>query len=118
MKWFLFGNTPEYGRVSKLKWTTEGKELLKRMHLTKLLSIDYRVSKLNLDDFEDKGIEITAKELIKLKESVAYYIYYFIFGGYHKNTYVSKTTGKGLEVGPYYFTPEYFIIRSIFFLAA
>ena len=62
--------------------------------------------------------EITAKELIKLKESVAYYIYYFIFGVYHKNTYVSKTTGKGLEVGPYYFTPEYFIIRSIFFLAA
>ena len=115
---FLFGETSKSGEENRFKWKTEEKELLKRMLPSDLFAIDYRISKLSLDDFKNKGLEITAKELIKLKKGVAYYIYYFIFGGYHESTYVSKSTLRGLDVGSYYFTPEYFVIRSTFFLAS
>ncbi len=118
LSWFLFGDSVEYGKVSKLKSTTEGKELLKRMEISELLSIDYRISKLTINDFKNKKIDITEDQLYKLQQGVSYLIYEFIFGRYHESTYVSKTTDKGIETGSYYFTPEYFVIRALFFLAA
>lgn len=118
MTWFIFGDTPSYGRVSKLKWTTEGKELLKRMNLSELLSLDYVTSKLTESSFSAKGIEIPKRDLEALKKKVSFLIYYYVFGGYHESTYVSKTTYKKLEVGKHFFTNEYEIIRAIFFAAA
>jgi hypothetical protein len=118
LSWFIFGDTPSYGRVTKIKWTTDNKEIFKRMHLTELLTIDYRVNKLTKEAFSDKGIKISGENLETLKKSVSYLVYYYIFGGYHESTYVSKTTTKELEVGKNFFTIEYEIIRAIFFAAA
>lgn len=115
MSWFIYGDTPEYGLVSKLKWTTEGKELYKRLHLAELLTIDYRISKLTIDDFADRGIAITKTDLEKLQLSTAYLIYFYIFGGHHDVTYVSSTTSKNIEVGPEFFKLEYEVIRAVFF---
>jgi hypothetical protein len=117
LSWFLFEDPPA-AKVSTLKTATQSFHLFERMELTTLLSIDYRMSKMTVSDFKKKGIDITNDELSKLQENIAYIIHYYIFGGYHESTYVSKTTSKGLAVGAYYFTPEYFAIRSVFFLAA
>ncbi|KKN46095.1 hypothetical protein LCGC14_0676490, partial [marine sediment metagenome] len=118
LSWVMFGDRPSYGIVSKLKAHTEGKELMKRKGLKDLLSIDYRISRLDTTDFINNNIEITNKGLEDLQKTVAFIIQRFVFGDYHESTYVSKTTNKGLEVGKDYFQPEYEIIREIFFLAA
>ncbi len=118
LSWFVYGDTPSYGRVAKIKWTMDNKEINKRMYITDLLAIDYRVSKLTTKYFSAKGIKISDSNLEKLQKSVSYLVYYYVFGGYHDSTYVSKTTNKKLEVGKDFFTIEYEVIRAIFFAAA
>ncbi len=118
LSWFIFGDTPTHGRVTKLKWTTDNKEIFKRIYLSELLAIDYRVNKLTTKTFSDKNIKISNKHLEILKKSVSFLIHYYIFGGYHESTYISETTNKGLEVGKDFFIVEYEVIRAIFFAAA
>ncbi|MBA7545005.1 hypothetical protein ES705_37367 [subsurface metagenome] len=118
LSWFIFGDSSADGRKSKLIRTTLKDEINKHSHLAELLSIDYSANKLTKEAFSDKGIEILDKDLNILKKSVSFLIYYYVFGGYHESTYVSKTTNKNLEVGRDYFTIEYEVIRAIFFAAA
>ncbi|GAG87053.1 unnamed protein product, partial [marine sediment metagenome] len=118
LSWFLFGDSPSYGRVNKLKWTTEGKELEKRLHLRELFTLEYSFYKLTEKMFSDKGVKISGKDLEALKWKVSFIVYYYVFGGYHKSTYISKTTTKGIEVGKNFFTIEYEVIKAIFFSAA
>jgi hypothetical protein len=92
LSWFVFGDTPSYGRVTKIKWTMDNKEISKRMNITELLAIDYSVNKLTTRAFSDKGIKISNKNLETLKKSVSFLIHYYVFGGYHRSTYVSETT--------------------------
>jgi hypothetical protein len=117
LSWFVYNDTPSYGRVTKIKWTMDSKEVNKRMHIADLLAIDYRINTLTKESFSDKGIEISNKELEILKKSVSYLVYHYIFGGYHDSTYVSETTSKGLPVGKYFFIIEYEVIRAIYFAA-
>ncbi len=118
LSYFLFGDTREEGKNTKLMETTRGIAIYRRMEVYELLSIDYRINRLTTNNFEDNGIHITEGDLSKLKYTVSYLIYSFIFGGYQKSTYVSDSTSKGLGVGTYYFTPEYAVFRAVFFLAA
>jgi len=116
--WFLFRNIPSYGRSSSLTEKLFVGELDKRTSLTMLLSMDYYITKLKVEDFTDRGIDITNEDLLKLKQAASLTIQYFIFGGYHEESYVSATTSKNVDVGQDYFIPEYKVIRAIFFAVA
>lgn len=115
---FLFDNPFEYKERTRIDADLWSKNAIKRVYLSNLLIFDYRVSKLKIEDFREKGIYITEDSLETLRQDVSFIIYYFIFNKFYKSSYVSRTTSKGQEVGRYYWTPEYFVIRAIFFAVA
>ena len=88
------------------------------MRLSDLLSINYRVIKLTVEAFSDKGIEITDDDLETLRKNVSYLVYYYVFGGYDYSPQVSATKKRGAQVGKVFFTIEYEVIRAIFYVAA
>ena len=118
LSWYIFGDVPVYGMPSKLVKHTGTDEALRQMSLSDLLSINYRITKLAVEAFSDKGIEITDDDLEILKKSVSYLGYYYVFGGYGDSTQVSATKRRGAEVGKSFFTIEYDVIRAIFFAAS
>ncbi|KKL85677.1 hypothetical protein LCGC14_1952320, partial [marine sediment metagenome] len=118
LSWFLYGDSPEYGKSAKMLKMIQSKSILRRFNILELLSIDYRISRLTKNDFEKQKIRVTEDQLLKIQDSVSYIIYSYIFGDSHDSLYVSDATQYGLKVGKYYFTPEYFVIRALFFSAA
>ena len=124
LSWFLFRDSVEYGsgKSVSVKLALIEANLMKRFTFSRLLSIDYRINKLTTEDFRDRGIYVTEDELLKLQNTVSFLIYHFIFNiesfGDSNLPYISKTTIRNLEIGKYYFTPEYAVVRAIFFLAA
>lgn len=118
LSWFVYRDTPSHNVQTKLKRTTSNKESFKRILLSELLAIDYKISKLTKKMFNDKGVIISNENLEILKKRVSFLIYFYVFGGYQESMYVSKTTSAGLKVGENFFTLEYEIIRALFFAAA
>ncbi len=118
LSWFIHCDSYDFGKVCKVTERLKGREVLKKIRLSELLSIDYRISKLKTKDFKKKGIDITQEKLESLQTEVAYLIYYFIFNEFSDLPYVSQFTSGGLEVGRFYWSPEYFVIRAIFFATA
>jgi len=115
---FLFNDCPGYGEQSIVNSKLMSSELYKRFELRELLGIDYRVSKLTIQDFKMNKIVIDQFDLDYLKQQICYLIYEYILREEHIKPYVSEVTGYGIEVGREFWTPEYFVIRSIFFVAA
>ena len=115
LSWFLFGDSPGYAEQSLVNFKLITSEVYKRFELRDLLGIDYRVSKLTLRDFEKKGIEINQSDLNFLQQKVTYLIYEYILYKEHDKPYASDTTEYGIEVGRVYWTPDYFVIRAVFF---
>ena len=118
LSWFVFKNDPDYGVGSKLGKHTSNDEVSRQMRLSDILAIDYRVNKLTVEEFKDKGLDITDKNLENLQKNVSYLVYYYVFGGYDDSAQVSATKKRGAEVGKFFFTIEYEVIRAIFFTAA
>ncbi len=108
LSWFAFGSSRK--SPGNILWSIRS--------LSKLLEIDFRINKLSVKDFTAKGVSITGEGLKALQKSVSYLIYFYIFGGYHDTNYVSETTAMGWEVGKKFWTPEYDIIRALFFATA
>jgi len=118
LSWFLFGDSPGYGEHSIVNAKLLKSEVHKRFELRELLGIDYRISKLTTRDFEKKGIEINQSDLDSLQQKVTYLIYDYILYKEHDKPYTSDTTDYGIEVGREYWSPEYFVIRAVFFATA
>jgi hypothetical protein len=115
LSWFLFGDSPSYAEQSFVNFKLITSEVYKRFEFRDLLGIDYRVSKLTIRDFEKKGIEINQSNLNSLQQKVTYLIYEYVLYKEHDKPYASDTTEYGIEVGRVYWTPEYFVIRVVFF---
>lgn len=115
---FLFGTTPPQGKRAPLTNFLRPREKSSRIDPSVLLAIDYRVSKLTVEDFDAESIKLSVEGLETLQKSVSSLVYFYIFGGYHKASYISETTVGGWEVGAKYWTLEYEIIRALFFAAA
>ncbi len=115
LSWFLYNDTPAYREMSKVDNDLRDATVVKRIYLSNLLMFDYRISKLTIEDFKEKDIDLTKSDLNDLKQSISCIIYYFVFNKFYKSAYVSKTTNKGQVVGRHYWTPEYFVVRAIFF---
>jgi hypothetical protein len=118
LSWFLFNDDPGYSEQSLVNFKLTASELCKRLELRELLAIDYRVSKLTVDHFSFKNISISNSELKNLKLRVSYLIYYYVFFMEHERPYVADSTFSGIKTGKEYWTPEYFVIRSVFFSVA
>jgi len=118
LSWFLFKDDPDYNEQSIVNFKLTASELRKRLELRELLAIDYRISKLTVDHFRFKKVHISDSELKFLKLRVSYLIYYYVFFMEHEKPYVSDCTSSGIKIGEEYWTPEYFVIRSVFFSVA
>ncbi|MBD3196519.1 MAG: hypothetical protein GF317_15775 [Candidatus Lokiarchaeota archaeon] len=69
-----------------------------------------------MDDFRYNNIKISQTKLKSLQEKVSYIIFEFIFSNYYDAPYISEETGFGIPVGKYYYVPEYFLIRNLYFI--
>lgn len=118
LSWFLFDDSPGYGEHSIVNAKLLKSEIYKRFELRELLGIDFRTSKLTTRDFEKKGIEINQDDLDSLQQKVTYLIYDYVLYKEHDKPYTSDTTDYGINVGREYWSPEYFVIRAIFFASA
>ncbi|MFX1260198.1 MAG: hypothetical protein ACFFAN_20295 [Promethearchaeota archaeon] len=118
LSWFLFSDDPDYGEQSSFNFKLTATELYKRFELRELLAIDYRVSRLTIDDFRFKKINISDSELRNLKLKISYLIYYYFFFLEHEKPYVADSTSSGIKTGKKFWTPEYFVIRAVFFSVA
>jgi len=114
LSWFIFGDTPQPGKSIRVKRSLQGIQRFRSLKLVDLLSIDYRISKLTTTDFAQKGIEINEDELLEVQQGISYVIYRYLFG-YKKS--ISDKTRRGIAAGRYYFTPEYTVLRAMFFAA-
>jgi len=115
LSWFLYNDTPNSKKMSKLDDDLRERQVVKRIYFSTLLMFNYRISKLTIEDFKEKGIDLIKKDLEDLKQKISYLIYYFVFSNFYSTSYVSNTTSKGQKVGKHYWTPEYFAIKAIFF---
>jgi len=115
ISWFLYNDTPNCKEISKLDNDLRKRQVVKRIYFSTLLMFNYRISKLTIEDFKEKGIDLIKKDLDDLRQKISYIIYYFIFSKFYSTSYVSNTTSKGQKVGKDYWTPEYFVIRAVFF---
>jgi hypothetical protein len=118
LSWFIFGDTPEYGEQSRINLRLLKAEIGKRFYIRDLLGFDCRVFNLTINDFKAKKLDISHKDLDNLRKKVSYLIYNYIFFKNHDIPYVSNTTNRGINVGIEYWTPEYFLIRVVSFVAA
>lgn len=87
-----------------------------RPAISTLLKIEYRLSRLSNIDFQKFNLDINNDELIKLKKFISYIFFIFIFKSPYEVSYISDTTSGGIPVGNDYFIPDYFIIKTIYFV--
>ncbi|MFX0073658.1 MAG: hypothetical protein ACFFAO_21480, partial [Candidatus Hermodarchaeota archaeon] len=116
LNWFLFGDPNIEYQYALIHNHTAGNRLSLKPSISVLLGIDYRVSRLKREEFNCFNIKISEEELRKLKNHVSFIIFKFIFKNPYKVAYVSDSVKSGIPVEQYYFIPDYFAIRSIYFI--
>lgn len=117
LTFYLFGDVPRKNRDTKLIKFLKIDRRYRRPHPYELFSIEYRINNLSVDDFKNKNIDINIEDLKILQKKVSRIIFEYVFSNNYKKSYISEKTISGIHVGKYYFIPEYFLIKNLYFVS-
>ena len=116
LSWFLFGDPNIEYQYELSHNHLSSNRLSLKLSISVLFKIDYRVRRLSKKDFEKFDIELNNGDLKRLKDYISFIIFTFIFRNPYNIPYVSDSTNSGIPIDSCYFIPDYFAIRSIYFI--